>query len=261
MLHNIDLTKILFLDIETVPQVANYEDLQEETAALWDYKAQKLSRNEHSGEEIYERAGIYAEFGKIICISVGYFVLREGGKREFRMRSYYGDDEKILLTEFADLLNNHYNSPTQLLCAHNGKEFDFPYIARRMIVNGIYIPKILNSVGKKPWEVQHLDTMEMWKFGDWKSFTSLKLLTHILGIPTPKTDIEGKDVARVYYQEKDLERIERYCKRDTLAVAQLLLRFRGEDILTDEQVVEAWKTIYTSFRCFYSLPAEQNNQT
>ena len=237
MLLHLDLTKVLFLDIETVPQLADYKNLDETTTALWDDKAGKLSRNESTGEEIYERAGIYAEFGKIICISVGYFVLREGGKREFRMRSFYGDNEKILLLEFADLLNGHYNSPTQLLCGHNGKEFDFPYIARRMIINQIPLPKILNMVGKKPWEVQHLDTMEMWKFGDWKSYTSLKLLTHVLGVPTPKTDIEGKDVARVYYEENDLGRIEEYCKRDTLAVAQVLLRFRGEEILTDDQIV------------------------
>jgi len=239
MLNNLDLTKILFLDIETVPLVGSYEQMDEETAKLWDDKASKLSRSEQTGEELFQRAGIYAEFGKIICISVGYFVLREGGKREFRMRSFYGDDEKLLLREFADILNNHFSSPTQLLCAHNGKEFDFPYIARRMVINRIPIPSILNSVGKKPWEVQHIDTMELWKFGDWKSFTSLKLLTHILDIPTPKTDIDGSDVARVYYEENDLDRIERYCKRDTLAVAQLLLRFRGEDILTDDQVVEA----------------------
>jgi len=238
MVNKLDLTKILFLDIETVPQQASYSELEEAFALLWDHKAGSISREELSGEELYERAGIYAEFGKIICISVGFFVLRDGGRREFRMRSFFGDDEKALLQEFATLLNNHYGSPRHLLCAHNGKEFDFPYIARRMIVNRIPIPSILNSMGKKPWEVQHLDTMEMWKFGDRKSFTSLKLLTHILDIPTPKTDIEGKDVARVYYQEKDLDRIERYCKRDTLAVAQLLLRFRGEDILTEEQVTE-----------------------
>lgn len=238
MLLNLDLTKILFLDIETVPQVAGYNALDEETSALWDDKASKLAKDDETPEEMFGRAGIYAEFGKIICISVGYFNLREGGKREFRMRSFYGDDEKILLTEFADMLDRHYNSPTQLLCGHNGKEFDFPYIARRMVINRIHIPKILDMVGKKPWEVQHLDTMELWKFGDRKSFTSLKLLTHVLGIPTPKTDIEGKDVARVYYEENDLERIEQYCKRDTLAVAQLLLRFRGEEILTDDQVIE-----------------------
>ena len=239
MLLNIDLTKILFLDIETVPQVADYSKLDDTTAMLWDDKAGKLSKQEKTGEEMYERAGIYAEFGKIICISVGYLNLREGGKREFRMRSFYGDDEKQLLSEFAEMLNNHYSSPTQLLCGHNAKEFDFPYIARRMVINHIQVPNILNMVGKKPWEVQHLDTMELWKFGDWKSYTSLKLLTHVLGVPTPKTDIEGKDVARVYYEEKDLERIEKYCKRDTLAVAQLLLRFRGEPLLEEDQIIEA----------------------
>lgn len=238
MLLDLDLSKILFLDIETVPQCASYAALDEDLAALWDEKAAKLTKEEQSGEELYERAGIYAEFGKVICISVGMFNLREGGKREFRMRSFFGDDEALLLREFADLLNGHFNRADNLLCAHNGKEFDFPYIARRMVINRIPIPKILNTVGRKPWEVQHLDTMELWKFGDWKSYTSLKLLTHVLDIPTPKTDIEGKDVARVYYQENDLERIERYCKRDTLAVAQLLLRFRGEPILNEDQIVE-----------------------
>lgn len=238
MLLHLDLTKILFLDIETVPQLADYAEADDEMRKLWDDKAQKLSKGEKTGEEIYQRAGIYAEFGKIICISVGYFNLREGGHREFRMTSFYGDDEQVLLTEFASLLNAHYNNADQLLCAHNGKEFDFPFIARRMIINGIRIPKILNMAGKKPWEVQHLDTMELWKFGDWKSFTSLKLLCHALNIPTPKTDIEGKDVARVYYEEKDLDRIEKYCKRDVLAVAQVLLKFRGEEILNDDQVME-----------------------
>ncbi len=136
------------------------------------------------------------------------------------------------------MLDRHFNRNDHLLCAHNGKEFDFPYIARRMVINGIRIPKILDISGKKPWEVRHLDTMELWKFGDRKSFTSLKLLTHVLGIPTPKTDIEGKDVARVYYEEDDLDRIERYCKRDVVAVAQILLRFRGEDILTEEELLE-----------------------
>lgn len=238
MLYNLDLTRILFLDIETVPQHSSFDELDETSAALWDDKAGKLSKGEQTGEELYERAGIYAEFGKVICISVGMFNLREGGHREFRLRSYYGDDEHLLLSEFADLLNRHFSDRDNLLCAHNGKEFDFPFVARRMVVNRIPIPHILNTSGKKPWEVQHLDTMEMWKFGDWKSFTSLKLLTHILDIPTPKTDIEGKDVARVFYEEKDLDRIERYCKRDTLAVAQLLLRFRGEDILSEDEIVE-----------------------
>jgi len=234
----LDLTKILFLDIETVPMVATYGELDDSLHQLWNDKAAKLASAEETPETLFERAGIYAEFGKIICISVGVFNLREGGKREFRLRSFFGDNEKILLQDFSDMLNRHFNRTDHILCAHNGKEFDFPYIARRMVINRLPVPKILDMVGKKPWEVQHLDTMELWKFGDRKSFTSLKLLTHVLGIPTPKTDIEGKDVARVYYVEKDLDRIERYCKRDTLAVAQVLLRFRNEEILTEDQIIE-----------------------
>ena len=238
MLEKLDLSKILFLDIETVPQLAGYESLDEDTRTLWDHKAAQIGKEGQTAEEVYERAGIYAEFGKVVCISVGVFHMMEGGRREFRVRSYFGHDEAELLREFSALCDRHFAKADHLLCGHNGKEFDFPYMARRMVINRVRIPKILQISGKKPWEVRHLDTMELWKFGDRKSFTSLKLLTHVLGIPTPKTDIDGKDVARVYYVEKDLDRIERYCKRDTVAVAQVLLRFRGEDILTEDEIVE-----------------------
>ncbi|MBL4587432.1 MAG: 3'-5' exonuclease [Flavobacteriales bacterium] len=237
MLLNLDLSKILFLDIETVPQHSGYSEMDETSAMLWGLKAERLTKDDETAEDIYQRAGIYAEFGKIVCISVGFFNLPQGGEKEFRMRSFYGDDEKKLLRDFCQMLEKHFGTPKHLLCGHNGKEFDFPYIARRLIINGLPIPKTLDTAGKKPWEVQHLDTLELWKFGDWKSYTSLKLLCHVLKVPTPKTDIEGKDVARVYYEEKDLDRIEKYCKRDTLAVAQLLLRYRGEEILTEDQVI------------------------
>jgi 3'-5' exonuclease len=238
MLEKLDLSKILFLDIETVPQLADYASLDEDSRALWDHKAAQIGKEGQTMEEVYERAGIYAEFGKVVCISVGMFHMMEGGRREFRVRSYFGHDEAELLREFSALCDRHFAKADHLLCGHNGKEFDFPYIARRMVINRVRIPKILQISGKKPWEVRHLDTMELWKFGDRKSFTSLKLLTHVLGIPTPKADIDGKDVARVYYVEKDLDRIERYCKRDTVAVAQVLLRFRGEDILTEDEITE-----------------------
>lgn len=238
MLNQLNLSKILFLDIETVPISPTYAALDETTRALWDIKADRLAAENLTEEEIYERAGIYAEFGKIICISVGAFHALEGGKREFRVHSYFGHDETALLKEFSQMVSRHFGRVDHLLCAHNGKEFDFPYIARRMVINGIQIPKILDLTGKKPWEVRHLDTMELWKFGDRKSFTSLKLLTHVLDIPTPKTDIEGKDVARVYYVENDIDRIERYCKRDVVAVAQILLRFRGEELLEEDEILE-----------------------
>lgn len=235
MLHRISLDKILFLDIETVPQVQQFNELDETTQKLWEYKSAYQRKEDYTAEEFYDNAGIWAEFGKIICISVGYFVLK-GNTRSFRVTSFHGD-EKQLLQDFKNLLDTHFQHPNQMLCAHNGKEFDFPYIARRMVINGITIPAKLNLFGKKPWEVPHLDTMELWKFGDYKNFTSLKLLTHILGIPSPKDDIDGSQVRSVYYEEQNIDRIITYCEKDTVAVAQILLRFRNEELLDEGEIL------------------------
>ncbi|HCX98920.1 MAG TPA: 3'-5' exonuclease [Bacteroidales bacterium] len=226
MIDNYKNEDILFLDIETVPQFEDYNQLPDAFKQLWDKKAKKISTNDETPEEVYQRAGIYAEFGKIICISVGLIVNKED-KVFFRVKSFAGQDEAELLTGFADMLNKFSAKPKATLCAHNGKEFDFPYIARRCLINGIKLPKILNIAGKKPWEVLFLDTMELWKFGDYKHYTSLNLLTHIFNIPTPKDDIDGSQVAEVFYKEKDLDRIVRYCEKDVLAVAQLLLRYKN----------------------------------
>lgn len=238
MLDNVDLTKLLCLDIETVPRAPGYEQLDENWKALWERKAQALGKGESSAEDLYERAGIYAEFGKIICISVGLF-LRNGNEWNLKLKSYYGDDERVLLQEFGQMLNRYFSEQGSQLCAHNGKEFDYPYIARRCLLNGLPVPKILDIAGKKPWEVNLLDTMELWKFGDFKSYTSLNLLAAAFNIPTPKDDIDGSMVGPVYWKEKDLERIKNYCQKDVLTVAQLLLRFRGEKILGEEQVLYA----------------------
>jgi len=232
----INFKKILFLDIETVPETENYKDLSETKQELFNLKTQYQRKDEFTPEEFYNRAGIWAEFGKIICISVGFFSSLEKD-RVFRVKSFYGDDEPKLLKEFNDLLNNHFNQPSHMLCAHNGKEFDFPYIARRMIIHRIDLPKSLNLFSKKPWEIPHLDTLELWKFGDYKHYTSLKLMTHILGIPSPKDDIDGSQVADVYYKEKNLDRIVSYCEKDTIAVVQLLLRLYNYNILNDDEVV------------------------
>jgi uncharacterized protein YprB with RNaseH-like and TPR domain len=236
MLEKLNLENVLFLDIETVPLYKTYGDMPETLRKLWDDKAERLARMEEgkSAEELYGRAGIYAEFGKIICISVGFM-----NGAEFRIKSFYGDDEKILLEEFSGLLNKHYNMPQHLLCGHNGKEFDFPYIARRMLINGLPLPQILNLQGKKPWEVQHLDTMDLWRFGDYKHYTSLNLLTTIFDVPSPKDDIDGSMVGEVYWQENDLERIVTYCQKDTLAVAQILLRYMGRPLIREEHIVIA----------------------
>ncbi|MCT4624544.1 MAG: ribonuclease H-like domain-containing protein, partial [Schleiferiaceae bacterium] len=162
---------------------------------------------------------------------------QSGSQTEFHVKSFYVDDEKILLQEFADIVTQHFNTPYHLLCGHNAKEFDFPYIGRRMLINSIQIPDTLNLAGKKPWEVQHLDTMELWKFGDYKHYTSLKLLAALFDIPTPKDDIDGSQVGAVYYNDNDLERIRIYCEKDTLTVAQLLLKYQGLPLITDNNII------------------------
>ncbi len=235
MLHKIPLDNILFLDIETVPEEEDFNNLSEGLQELWRQKTEYQRRDEYTPEEFYDRAGIWAEFGKIVCISVGYFSSRNN-ERQFRTTSFHGE-EKQLLIEFRNLLEGHFSQPYHLLCAHNGKEFDFPYIARRMIIHNINIPLKLNLFGKKPWEVPHLDTMELWKFGDYKHYTSLKLLTSILQVPSPKDDIDGSQVRDVFYNEKDLDRIVTYCEKDVVATAQVFLRFRGEDILSDDAIL------------------------
>ncbi|AUC21310.1 3'-5' exonuclease [Polaribacter sejongensis] len=232
----INLNDVLFLDIETVPEYEDWGQLAKETQALYNKKTEYQRKEDVTVEEFYERAGIWAEFGKIVCISVGYLADVEN-KKQLRLTSFFGDDEHQLLTEFKKLLNLHFNKKTNVLCAHNGKEFDFPFIARRMIVHQIELPNKLNLFGKKPWEVPHLDTLELWKFGDYKHYTSLKLLTSILGIPSPKDDIDGSEVAKVYYQEKDIQRIVTYCEKDTIAVAQVLLRFNNQALLSAEDIV------------------------
>ena len=235
MISKLNLENILFLDIETVPEVQHFSDLDEAKQELWELKSKYQRKDEFTAEEFYERAGIWAEFGKIICISVGYFTGQDNS-RKFRTTSFYGGEIKIL-KDFKNLLISHFSQAKHLLCAHNGKEFDFPYIARRMIIHSIELPYKLNLFGKKPWEVPHLDTLELWKFGDYKTYTSLKLLTNVLGIPSPKDDIDGSDVYRVYYEENGIDRIIVYCEKDTIAVAQIFLRLRGDDILNDDEIL------------------------
>ena len=234
MIEKIRLDNILFLDIETVPLEENFNSLDDEMKQLWEQKTQYQRKEEFTAEEFYDRAGIWAEFGKIVCISVGYFTTKDD-IRNFRVTSFFGEEKKILL-DFNNLLNNHFDGSQNILCGHNAKEFDFPFIARRMIINNVSIPNKLNLFGKKPWEIQHLDTLELWKFGDYKHFTSLKLLTKILGIPSPKGDIDGSQVGHVFYVEKDIDRIVTYCEKDVIAVAQVFLRFRKEDLLVEDEI-------------------------
>lgn len=235
MIEKINLNNILFLDIETVPENAYFTELDTEMQVLYEQKTQYQRKEEFTAEEYYDRAGIWAEFGKIVCISVGFFN-NKNDVRNFRVTSFFGEEKKIL-TDFNNLLNNHYNQPQHVLCGHNAKEFDIPFLARRMIINQIAIPNKLNLFGKKPWEIPHLDTLELWKFGDYKHYTSLKLMCKILNIPSPKEDIDGSQVGYVYYVDKDIDRIISYCEKDTIAVAQIFLRLRREDLLVDEEII------------------------
>jgi DNA polymerase elongation subunit (family B) len=230
MLNQIDLQNILIIDIETVPQYSNFEELPENLQKLWDLKTTYQRKNQETPDEFYQRAGIWAEFGKIVCISVGIFK----NNQSFRVKSFYSHSEAELLKEFNHLLSNQ--TPQLTLCAHNGKEFDFPYLCRRMLINSLEIPHQLDVVGKKPWEINHLDTMELWKFGDYKNYTSLNLLAAIFDIPTPKDDIDGSMVGSVYWVEKDLERIKTYCQKDVITTARLLQRFKGLPFLNEDQI-------------------------
>ncbi len=235
-IYSLDIRKILFLDIETVSYEKSYSQLSEEKAALWNIKVKHLhsSNNDHP-EKMYNRAGIYAEFGKIVCISIG-MLTKVNGIDTFKLKSFYGSDERVILEDFADVIGKMI-ADNLLLCAHNGKEFDFPYIARRMIVNGMKIPPLLDVRFRKPWEVPFLDTMDMWRFGDYKSYTSLKLLTNTLGIPSPKDDIDGSMVGKVYWEDGDIKRIAEYCEKDVVAIFQLFKRYRAEELFNTDNIL------------------------
>jgi hypothetical protein len=233
MLENIDLQQVMVLDIETVPQYPSFDELPIDFQELWEQKTKFQRKDGETPSDFYARGGILAEFGKVICISVGIFS-NKTKNLSLRVKSFYGDEEKVVLQSFIALLKTQ--ADTLILCAHNGKEFDFPYLCRRILINGLPIPAQLNLHGKKPWEIMHLDTMDLWKFGDFKNFTSLKLLAAVFNIPSPKDDIDGSMVNEVYWKENDLERIRAYCEKDVITTARILLRFKSLPILSDEDI-------------------------
>lgn len=238
----IELSKILFLDIETVSEKQCFEDLNESYQQLWGKKSKSIGRdNSMELEEIsrlyFERAGIFSEFSKVVCISVG-FLRKEGSELILRLKSFAGHDEKEILTEFNNLLARGFKDPNRsYLSGHNIKEFDIPFLCRRMMINSIEIPDIINVSGKKPWEIkQFIDTLDLWKFGDLKNYTSLNLLATVLGIESPKDDIDGSQVGTIYWEEQDLERISVYCQKDVKTSVQVFLRMHGLPLLQDEQI-------------------------
>lgn len=245
MVGKIDFKRILFLDIETVSTKKSFEDLSEVEQMLWQKKSRFIIKQyeddkteaEKISQSYNDRAAIFAEFGKIVCITVG-IVTGHSGEWQLRIKSFADTDEKKLLEDFADLLHQYYNNPqTQGLCGHNIKEFDVPYICRRMIVNGLNLPEMIDIGGKKPWETKHLiDTLEMWKFGDIKHYTSLELLANLLGIPTPKDDIDGAMVGKVFWEDDDLDRIIKYCEKDVVTVTNLFFRLNNEPLIPDHDI-------------------------
>jgi len=238
MLDHIHLENLICLDIETVPGFGDFSQVPDALKELYLKKSERLKKEgEDDDDQYFNHAGIYAEFGKIICISLGIF-RKEKDHFQLRLKSLSGNDEKKILEDFCSLLNQHYDKPNRYqFCGHNIREFDIPYISRRLLIHQVGLPKLLDNSGKKPWEVAMIDTLQLWRFGDVKHFTSLKLLALILGIDSPKDDMEGKDVGRVYWKESSLDRIVEYCQRDVVTVAQLMLRFKGLNLLSKEQIV------------------------
>ena len=252
MIDHIDIGRVLFIDIETVSGKASFDQLESPLKVLWTTKANQIMRtkedpmNEEQVAEVYtDRAGIYGEFGKIVCISVGVVKRdKESKKLKIRLKSFADSNERQLLHDFSQLLFEHYNETNKyFICGHNIREFDIPYICRRMMVNQLPFPSMLQIAGKKPWETKYmLDTMELWKFGDYKSYTSLKLLAAILDFPSPKDDIDGSNVGRVYWEDKDLDRISYYCEKDVLATAQLFFRYQRKPLLEEDQIIHIRET-------------------
>lgn len=236
------LAHTLFIDIETVSSSPTYEALDDRMKALWAKKAKSLNRQSDMSEPdigaLYtDRAAIYSEYAKVVCVSVGYLIGKAPDKK-LRLKSFYSHDEQEVLQQLSEMLDGHFGDLNKhKLCGHNIKEFDIPFLCRRMVINNVQIPAIINIAGKKPWEVGHLlDTMQMWKFGDYKNFTSLNLLTAVMGIPSPKDDIDGSEVGRVYYEDNDIVRIVQYCEKDVITVAQLALKWAGRPMLQDFEI-------------------------
>ncbi len=231
-MSDIKIEHILFIDIETAPVQYQYSELSETTKDLWDKKMMYVKVT--SPEEHYAKAGIFAEFAKVVCIGLGFI-----SQGKFRTKAIAGENEKDILIEFSKLMQTHFYKEEHFLCAHNGKEFDYPFLCRRLLVNQLPLPKLLQIQGFKPWNVKHLDTMEMWRFGDIKNFTSLNLLAHIFNIPSPKDDIDGSQIAQVFYEEKNIERIKTYCIKDVVTLIRIYQCLKGLAPIQDEDIVYA----------------------
>ena len=237
-MQNISLDNLFLLDIETVSSKESFQHLEDDWKELWTEKIKRNLSPELTAEELYpQRAAIFAEFARVICISFGYFK-KENDQWELRIKSIYGHSEIDILNEFSMTINNlPVKKYPWVFAGHNIKEFDIPFICRRMLANDVRIPKRMSFQNMKPWETPIVDTLHLWRFGDYKNYTSLKLLAAVLGVPSPKDDIDGSQVGNVYWRENDLNRISVYCEKDVLTVGNILLRFDGLPVLREDQVV------------------------
>lgn len=240
-----NLEHTLFLDIETVSLQRVYEDLTPRMQGLWKRKCRQflfdktLEVDDELAASFYtSKAGIYAEFAKVVCISIGYLTMERGQPPQLRIKSFSGDEAEVLQA-FADVLDEHYDDPDQhFLCGHNIREFDLPFLCRRSVVHRIRLPRLMDVAGKKPWQISYLiDTMTYWKFGDFKNFTSLALLAETLSIPTPKDDIDGSQVGSVYWEDGNLERIVTYCEKDVVTVVKIILHIAHQADLAEEHII------------------------
>ena len=262
ILRNVDLTRVFFVDIETAPGRAAFADHDERRQQLWATFCEKRhAKDLEAGQtpaDLFEKAALYAEFGQVVCISVGYFRRENDGGLRFYVKSYASTDECEVLREFANALGErrpygtklerattrqHHDDPREVghfLCAHNGREFDYAYLGRRMLICVIQLPPMLDISGYKPWELPHLlDTLDLWKFGDNKGYTSLNLLAGVFDIPSPKDDIDGSQVGRVFWSEGQagVERIARYCEKDVITTARVYLHYANQSQLWDDERV------------------------
>lgn len=235
-MQNIRLEELILIDIETVSAQNQFHSLNNNWQQLWQEKVIKMLPPNISIEEMYEqKAGVMAEFSKIVCVSIGYF--KKEPKWELRIKSFFGEEEKLVLQNFMNAVSQmHRVNDKWIFAGHNIKEFDIPFLCRRLLVNHFAIPDYLNFQNKKPWETNIVDTFQYWRFGDYKNFTSLNLLAACLGIASPKDDMDGSMVGKIYWQEKDIERIATYCQKDIATVANIILRFKNMDLFTENQI-------------------------
>ncbi|HMZ45671.1 MAG TPA: ribonuclease H-like domain-containing protein [Chitinophagaceae bacterium] len=232
------LKDLLIIDIETVPIVESFNELSKEWQTLWwDKVSNSLPPNCTPEESWNRKAGILAEFGKIICISTAYFYENENRNQCLKIKSIYGHNEVDVLNQFILLCSKMYkHNKNFIYCGHNIKEFDIPYICRRLMINNLPIPEYLWLHDRKPWDVNMFDTLNWWKFGDNKNYISLHLLASVLNIPTSKSDIDGSKVQEVYYKEKNLQRIVEYCQKDVVVCANIVLKYKGIPLLSNESI-------------------------